>query len=142
MLDHGDGTKEKLEIVEPTRQSIEICANACKLFAQMACDNTHRAKIADDGIPLVLYAMKFCKDEAVVQMNACRALYNFVYRCEKAHTITVEEDALDLVEVLPDTFSSDSELILIAERTMRALAPEGWRGGADEPSLAKDSRLV
>lgn len=98
-------------------------------------------QVADDGIALIMYAMRFCKDSPQVQINGCKALYNFVYRCENAHVIATEEDALELVEEALETHTSDSELILIAQRTMRALQPDGWRGGADEPALAKDTRL-
>ena len=40
-----------------------------------------------------------------------------------------------LVEHIPENFPSDRELVMIAHRTLRALAPDGWRGGADEPRM-------
>lgn len=36
-----------------------------------------------------------------------------------------------MVEHIEENFPSDRELVKIAQRTLRALSPDGWRGGAD-----------
>ena len=134
VVEHGQGRRERIEVKEPSRFAKETCAWTCKLFALMACDNANRQNVADDGMSVVMHAMKFCPDDPLVQMNGCRAIYNFVYRCEAAHTLAEEEDVLDIVEPILENFTSDKELILTAERTLRALQPDGWRGGADDPN--------
>jgi hypothetical protein len=134
VLDHGHGRRERIEIKEPSRFAKDTCAWTCKLFGLMACDNAHRSNVADDGMSVVMHAMRFCPDDPIVQLNACKALYNFVYRCEAAHTLATEEDIIDLVEPLLEKFPSDKELIRITERALRALSPDGWRGGADDPN--------
>lgn len=48
-------------------------------------------QVADDGIPMVMKAMNFCPEEETVQLFGCKALYNFVYRCEHAHLTAVED---------------------------------------------------
>mmetsp|Transcript_14129 Transcript_14129/g.16827 ORF Transcript_14129/g.16827 Transcript_14129/m.16827 type:complete len:464 (+) Transcript_14129:1228-2619(+) len=134
-VDHGgDRGKVKMIIKEPTRHSIDTCTWACKLFSQMACDNEKRPLVADDGIPLFLLAMKTCPLEGIVQINAIKGIYNCIYRCESAHIIATEEDALSICEELLISFSSDPQLLLLAQRTIRALQPDGWRGSADDPS--------
>ena len=50
-----------------------------------------KTQVADDGIPMVMKAMNFCPEEETVQLYGCRALYNFVYRCEHAHLVAIEE---------------------------------------------------
>ena len=47
-----------------------------------------------------------------------------------------------MVEGVEENFPSDRELVKIAQRTLRVLSPDGWRGGADEPRLAADQRMV
>lgn len=132
-VDHASGQRAKKTFRKPTRQAAETCAWACKLIAQMACDNNHRARVADDGVPLALHALKFAGEEnALVAMNACRAIYNCVYRCEAAHVMATEEDALALVEPLLESFSGDDDVERAASRTVRALQPDGWRGAADD----------
>jgi len=101
----------------------------------MACDNAKRLAVADDGIPLVLHCMAFCPEDGMVQLTGCKALYNCVYRCEAAHVMATEEDALAYVEPLLDAFSSDPDLVRIARRTVRCLQPDGWRGAADDPGV-------
>mgnify|MGYP001205751257 CR=1 FL=1 len=46
----------------------------------------------------------------------------------------ITRDIIDLVEPLLEKFPSDKELIRITERALRALSPDGWRGGADDPN--------
>ena len=65
------------------------------------------------------------------RIKGARALYNFVYRCEAAHLLASEEDALEAVEPLLRKFTSDADLLLLTQRTIRALQPDGWQGGAD-----------
>ena len=50
-----------------------------------------KTQVADDGIPMVMKAMNFCPEEETVQLYGCKALYNFVYRCEHAHLVAIEE---------------------------------------------------
>lgn len=50
-----------------------------------------KTQVADDGIPMVMKAMTFCPEEETVQIYGCKALYNFVYRCEHAHLVAIEE---------------------------------------------------
>ena len=133
MLDHGKGIKEKVSVKRPTRHAAETCQWACKLFGQMACDNAMRLAVADDAIPTILQAMVFCPEDGMVQLTACKALYNCVYRCEAAHVMATEEDAMSCVEPLLDTFTADKDLLKLAERCIRSLQPDGWRGSADDP---------
>mmetsp|Transcript_53255 Transcript_53255/g.121388 ORF Transcript_53255/g.121388 Transcript_53255/m.121388 type:complete len:157 (+) Transcript_53255:805-1275(+) len=93
-LDKGGGKREKRVSREPSRHAVDTCAWACKLFAQMACDNAKRVVVADDALPVVINCMKFCPEEPTVNLNACKAIYNCVYRCEAAHIMATEEDAL------------------------------------------------
>jgi len=141
VLDRGpDHAPETKVSTSPTRHAVETCAWACKLFGQMACDNGRRAVVADDGLPLVLQAMAFCPEEAVVQMNACKTIYNCVFRCEAAHIMATEEDALSAVEQLLVDFQADPTLILLAKRAVRSLQPDGWHGNSDDPNALVETR--
>ena len=130
-IDRGRGEKEIVYETKPTRHAVAVCTCTCQLFSSMAFDHANRQEVCEDGLSLVLQAMQLCPEEPLVQLNACRAIYNFVYRCEAAHILTAEEDALDAVEPLCQQFSSDDDLMLTAKRTIRALQPDGWRGSAD-----------
>ena len=140
ILDRGAGRKETIKVESPTRHAVDTCSWACKLFSHMAYDHVNRLAVADDGIGLVLQAMRLCAEDPTVQINACRAIYNFVYRCEAAHVLASEEDALDAVAPILTNFTSDADLLILAKRTIRALQPDGWQGAADFrdlPSIQK-----
>jgi hypothetical protein len=133
-VDHGGGRpREKTSVKRPTRHAVDTCAWACQLVARMACDSSQRAKVADDGVALALRCLHFAgREHAVVAINACKAVYNCVYRCEAAHVMATEEDALACVEPLLELFSGDDAVQRLARRTVRALQPDGWRGAADD----------
>lgn len=132
-VDHGGGRREKTTVLSPTRHAVDTCAWACKLVGQMACDNAKRAQVADDGVALALRCLAFAGQlHAVVAMNACKAVYNCVYRCEAAHVMATEEDALAAIEPLLDVFDGDDDVQRVARRTIRSLQPDGWRGAADD----------
>merc|ERR1719198_185644 len=87
---NADGNR-KVTVEEPTRQSCEVVMHGARLLQLMACDPGRRQYVAEEAITTLLSAMKFCNEDATVQLYGCFALYNFVYRCELAHLACEEE---------------------------------------------------
>lgn len=93
----SDGVK-KVTMTSVSRHSIEMSIHGSKLLFNMSCDEANREYVADSGLPLVTYVMKFCSEDATVQHFGCLALYNFVYRNEPAHYQANEEGILDFLK--------------------------------------------
>ncbi|GMH84175.1 hypothetical protein TL16_g09839 [Triparma laevis f. inornata] len=123
----SDGVK-KVTMTSVSRHSIEMSINGSKLLFNMSCDEANREYVADSGLPLVTYVMKFCSEDATVQHFGCLALYDFVYRNEPAHYQANEEGILDFLKEVLSNFGGDDNLRKACKRTIAAMEPEGWRG--------------
>lgn len=124
---YADGVK-KVNVTSVSRHSRELAIYGCKLLFNMSCDESNREYLADSGLPLVTYVMKFCSEDPTVQHYGVLALYNFVYRNEPAHYQANEENILGLLDEVLDAFGGDDNLRKACKRTKAAMEPEGWRG--------------
>ena len=127
IVHHADGN-EKVVVRTATRQSCDIAANGCRLFAVFACDPKLREEFAEDAIKVCNVAMDFCDEDATVQAAACDCLYNYVYRCEFAAVIAEDLECLDRVKAALVNFQGDQDFVSQADRAEKALSPGGWRG--------------
>ena len=153
---NADGNR-KVTVEEPTRQSCEVVLHGARMLQLMACDPGRRQLVAEESLNTLISAMKFCNEDATVQLYGCLALYNFVYdecaaslrfadslrippppryRCELAHVAADEEGALAVVNAAVAEFPTDCDLLKIATRTQRALEP---RGGAARTTARPES---
>lgn len=127
IVHHADGN-EKITVRTATRQSCDIAASGCRLFATFASDPKLREEFAEEAIKACIVAMKFCDEDATVQSAACDCLYNYVYRCEFAAVIAEDHEALDNVKAACLNFQGDADFCAQADRAYKALSPGGWRG--------------
>ncbi|KAH8069646.1 hypothetical protein JL720_11950 [Aureococcus anophagefferens] len=114
IVHHADGN-EKVVVRTATRQSCDIAANGCRLFAVFACDPKLREEFAEDAIKVCNVAMDFCDEDATVQAAACDCLYNYVYRCEFAAVIAEDLECLDRARPLIN-FQGDQDFVSQADR--------------------------
>ena len=68
-----------MTVEEPTRQSCEVVLHGARMLQLMACDPGRRQLVAEESLNTLISAMKFCNEDATVQLYGCLALYNFVY---------------------------------------------------------------
>jgi len=111
-----------------TPSSVDLAANMCRLFSNMAYDDSFRDFVAEHGLPIVMQCMKFCDSHTFVLRYGCFAIFNFIYRNEKHYKQALQKNVPEfLTSILNEFGHKDKELYAAVERSKSLLLPNGWR---------------
>jgi hypothetical protein len=98
----------------------------------LAHEQETREIMAEVTIDILIEALKICENEAQIQVNALRYLYNLCYRCESGQACILQRKPKNIINRIRNNFSGDITINTQLRRFELSLKLNGWRGNVEE----------
>ncbi|CAM9525941.1 unnamed protein product, partial [Phaeothamnion confervicola] len=84
----------------PPPRAIATATYACRILANVACDEDQRERVAEEAAEAVVRCLRCAPDDPMLVQAGCLALYNLVHMNEAAHAAVVAAGAREATALL------------------------------------------